>query len=151
MEEIIKKRDEINAKLNHLTHVTNNSNHRKIKSKLLRELTVLDKRSQELLTYKLINGNLTVEKFEVTEATKYKDKKGLTLYPTMYAPIENQPAAFIGSESLLKEFDIFPMDMKDEEIRSVLCDEQETNDRLIKAQEEEEDYEDLVIPKIRKN
>ena len=75
MEEIIKKRDEINAKLNHLIHVTNNSNHRKIKSKLLRELTVLDKRSQELLTYKLINGNLTVEKFEVTEATKYKDKK----------------------------------------------------------------------------
>ena len=40
--------------------------------------------------------------------------------------------------------------MKDEEIRNILCNEQENNDRIIKAQEEEEEYEDIIIPKTKR-
>ena len=150
MEEIACKRNIIYNKLEHLARATNNSNHRKIKSKLLKELEGLDQKAKEILTSKIINEDLTLEKFDVADATKYKNNKGIITYPTWYSPIENQPAAFIGSENLLKEFKIFPNEMKDEEIRNSLCNEQESNDRIIKAQEEEEEYEEIVIPKTQK-
>lgn len=151
MEEIIEKRDIINQKLNYLAHATNNANHRKLKCGLIKELTVLDNRAQKILSAKLVDGKLTLEKFEVSEVTKYKNKKGKILYPTGYVPIENEPAAFIGNETVLKEFNIFPKTLDDEDIRRILCDEQENNDKIVKNEEEEEEYEEFVIPKIKKN
>ena len=109
MEEITEKRDIINQKLNYLAHATNNANHRKLKCGLIKELTVLDNRAQKILSAKLVDGKLTLEKFEVSEVTKYKNKKGKILYPTGYVPIENEPAAFIGNETVLKEFNILKL------------------------------------------
>ena len=150
MEDIYKKREIINEKLNHLAHETNNANHRKLKNKLMKELSSLDENARNILTTKFVAGDLTLEKFEVTDAARYKTGKGLTLYHTYYAPIENQPAAFIGSECLLKELGIFSKDMTEKEIRKTLCKEQRTNDQIIKQEEEEEEYEEIVIPKTQK-
>ena len=91
---------------------------------------------------------MTQEKFDVFNVIKYTTKNGRVLYPTSYTTIDNDPAAFIGSKSTIKTFGIFPKEMSNKDIREQLCKEQENNDKII---EEEEDYEDLVIPKIRKN
>ena len=151
MEEIIKKRIIIKDKLEYLAHASNTANHRKLKSRLSRELTLLDERSRNILAMKLANGALTIEKFDVADATRYKNQKGIIKYPTWYSPIENQPAAFIGSENILKKFKIYPQEMSENEIREKLCEEQESNDLIMKQEEEEEEYEEFVIPKIKKN
>ena len=39
--------------------------------------------------------------------------------------------------------------MRNEEIRKILCEQQEENDRINKAEEEEEEYEKIVIPKTQ--
>ena len=113
MEEIIKKRIIIKDKLEYLAHASNTANHRKLKSRLSRELTLLDERSRNILAMKLANGALTIEKFDVADATRYKNQKGIIKYPTWYSPIENQPAAFIGSENILKKFKIYPQEMSE--------------------------------------
>ena len=132
MEEILKKREIIKQKLEHLARSTNNANHRKLRSRLTKELEELDERSRKLLTTKLLDGDLTLEKFDVSDVTKYTKKNGHVLYPTWYSPIENEPVTFIGSENILKNYKIFPKSMRNEEIRKILCEEQENNDRIIK-------------------
>ena len=70
-------------------------------------------------------------------------------YPTWYTPINNDPVVFIGKEAILKNYKIFPKTMRNEEIRKILCEQQEENDRINKAEEEEEEYEKIVIPKTQ--
>ena len=150
MEEIERKRNIIQQKLDHLVRAKNNSNHRKAKYRLQKELAALDQNSRRILTSKIENGNLTIEKFEVTGVAKYEKNNGHIVYPTMYAALDNEPAAFIGCESVLKNNGVFPENMEDTEIRKILCKEQEKNDEIIHAEEEEEDYEDIIIPKTKR-
>ena len=147
MEEIFQRRDEINQKLEYLARAKNNANHRKLKSTLKKELNSLDEKAKKILSKKLENEELTLEKFEVSNVFKYTAKNGHVLYPTSYATIENEPAAFIGCESTLKTYGIFPQEMTEQEIRNQLCREQENNDKII---EEEEEYESVVIPRTPK-
>ena len=147
MEEINEKRNILQQKLNHYAHASNNANHRKGKSKLLKQLKDLDEKARKILQSKIDEEKISIEEYQVEDINKYTTSNGCTYYPTWYTPINNDPAVFIGNESNYK---IFPKSMRNEEIRKILCEQQEENDKINKAEEEEEEYENIVIPKTAK-
>ena len=150
MEEINEKRNILQQKLNHYAHAGNNANHRKGKSKLLKQLKDLDEKARKILQSKIDEEKISIEEYQVEDINKYTTSNGCTYYPTWYTPINNDPAVFIGNESILKNYKIFPKSMRNEEIRKILCEQQEENDKINKAEEEEEEYENIVIPKTAK-
>ena len=162
MEEIERKRNIIQQKLDHLVRAKNNSNHRKAKYRLQKELAALDQNSRRILTSKIENGNLTIEKFEVTGVAKYEKNNGHIVYPTMYAALDNEPAAFIEAKKILKnnivENHVFGVEARKAERKYKKSkmnqvdanNDNEKNDEIIHAEEEEEDYEDIIIPKTKR-
>ena len=115
----------------------------------LRQLYAQNIVAAQILENQVQNGSLTEHEFEVTnvESVKRDDNNSPYLYNISWEKTTNGPDAFIGCENTLKKF--IPKFFKKtlEEIRNELVKQYMFNESL----EDEQEYEKIVIPKIRKN
>lgn len=94
------------------------------------------------------NGKLTEQEFGLSSVEKVvRTNNGPYLYNVSWDNTLNGPDAFIGNEKVLKKFISDFKNNTENEIREILIKQYQHN----KSLEDDQEYEEIVIPKIKKN
>ncbi len=118
----------------------------------LRKLYQQSPKVMVIIEKEIENGNQTIHEFEVTNVGTIKrlDNNTPYLYNVEWANSINTPDTFIGCEGTLRKFVPEYKNKTDLEIRDELINQYNFNKSLEEAISDKE-YEDIIIPKIRKN
>ena len=114
----------------------------------LRKLYSESPAAAQIIDNQVKNGFLTEQEFQILNVeNKKRNNNEPYLYNVNWAQTTERPESFIGCESSLKKFVPEFRNKTESEIRQELVNQVNFNESL----EDDKEYEEIVIPKIRKN
>ena len=123
-------------------------NHNGSYRRKLRKLYSESPAAAQIIDNQVKNGFLTEQEFQILNVeNKKRNNNEPYLYNVNWAQTTERPESFIGCESSLKKFVPEFRNKTESEIRQELVNQVNFNESL----EDDKEYEEIVIPKIRKN
>ena len=123
-------------------------NHNGSYRRKLRKLYSETPAAAQIINNQVNNGFLTEQEFQILNVENIKRKNNEPyLYNVNWAQTTERPESFIGCESSLKKFIPDFKNNTENEIREILIKQYQHN----KSLEDDQEYEEIVIPKIKKN
>ena len=114
----------------------------------LRKLYSETPAAAQIIEAQVSNGKLTEQEFGLSSVEKVvRTNNGPYLYNVSWDNTLNGPDAFIGNEKVLKKFISDFKNNTENEIREILIKQYQHN----KSLEDDQEYEEIVFPKIKKN
>ena len=123
-------------------------NHNGSYRRKLRKLYSESPAAAQIIDNQVKNGFLTEQEFQILNVeNKKRNNNEPYLYNVNWAQTTERPESFIGCESSLKKFVPEFRNKTESEIRQELVNQVNFNESL----KDDKEYEEIVIPKIRKN
>ena len=123
-------------------------NHNGSYRRKLRKLYSETPAAAQIIEAQVSNGKLTEQEFGLSSVEKVvRTNNGPYLYNVSWDNTLNGPDAFIGNEKVLKKLISDFKNNTENEIREILIKQYQHN----KSLEDDQEYEEIVIPKIKKN